>query len=109
MAPDPLTPATRRSPAGASPPAKRLQGIPRSPEEQVVQETLEDHAAKIDQHRGFIQTLADRVQNMIDLHGATQKRADEKDQEFMGKLQKLEEQVVSTTTKANASEARLAT
>jgi hypothetical protein len=70
-----ILPVTRRSQAGQSPPAKRLQGVPASPSEVALKDTLEDHATRLDQHHKFLKQI-------VEMSVETNKKIDEKDREL---------------------------
>ena len=78
--------ATRKA-TGGSPPAKRWNRATENPAEKAMQDTLDDHATKIDQHHQALRGMA-----------ATSKAAfeaiEEKDSDLRQRLMVLEAQVV---------------
>ena len=98
------TPATRRVPSGASPPAKRMTRSAQPPDnavEQEMRDAMEDHATKLDKQQQYIVTLtAIQVERFTTI--------ERKDIELRDKLQQLEAQVVKNDTRLDTAEAQIA-
>ena len=100
--PAPLTPTARRAPPGSSPPAKRLQGIPRNSEEEVLKDALDDHAVRLDRHHAAIRDL-------VAMNVVINAKIEDRDKGLLEKLKLLEERVTQNESRHNASDVRLAT
>ena len=99
----PTTPATRRVPSGASPPAKRWRPPqpPQNAVEQEMRDAMEDHATKLDTHQQYIRTL---TQNQVD--GFTS--IERKDVELREKLKRLDDLLQQLEAQVVKNDARLA-
>ena len=98
-----VTPATRRAPSGASPPAKRwtpAQPV-QNPTEQAIFDAMEDHANRLDLHHGYFKTM---MQNQVDQFA----KIDGRDDELRERLRKLDDLLAQLEGQVVANETRLA-
>lgn len=93
------TPAVRRAPSGASPPAKRLTPVQpiQNATEQAIFDAMEDHATKLDAHQNYIRTLA-----------VAYKHYEQQDTELREKLKRLDDLLAQLESQVVGNEARLA-